>query len=123
MNKGYNVPLEIDIDAHFKFHKLFGDFEEKFFLKDRQKGDENRIHSFVFKDFIKDQEGVLFKLYKEWGIDISPEFRKALEDARSEQKDYKKKHNYKNPTLAELGVEESFAKEQFAHYNTVFGIK
>jgi hypothetical protein len=122
MNKGYAVPEKIDLEAHFKFHKLFGDAEELFFLIDRKESEKKRIHNFVFKDFIKNQEEVLFSLYKEWGQEVTPVFREALEDFRSEHQNYKDNHNYKNPTLAELGLDESYVKKQFEHYNRVFGI-
>ena len=119
-NLGYSVPIEIDVDAHFKFQHVFGKAEEKFFIEDKKKCE--KIHHVVFKEFVKNQEGVLFKLYEEWGMEVTPKFQQALEDARTDHKKYKKEHNYKNPTYAELGVEESFVKEQFENYNRSFGI-
>jgi len=121
LNLRYNVPLKMDVDAHFKFLDLFGKAERSFFLDDREEGDEKRIHSFAFKEFVTNQEGVLFSLYKEWGVDISTQFQQALEAARAEHKNYKKKHNYKNPTFKELGVEESFVIQEFEAYNRAFG--
>uniref|UniRef100_A0A7S2KWU4 Uncharacterized protein n=1 Tax=Leptocylindrus danicus TaxID=163516 RepID=A0A7S2KWU4_9STRA len=121
------VDQDVLVKAHLRFWDRFTESEMKFFVKgystdqnlDRQAlllAHENRT-LITFKEYVKDQEATVRKLYAQWGYDVEgTKFEERLIEDREQHKQYKSKAGYTNPTLKELGLTESMLSLRYAEY-------
>jgi len=105
------------VQCHLRFWDKFCDREKKFF---GEEGADDPNRSLVtFKEYIKEQEGTVRKLYKQWGYEVEgTKFEERLIADRQSHKQYKSKAAYKNPSLDELGVDVAALNERYADYLT-----
>lgn len=56
------------------------------------------------------------QLYGLWGVPLSLGMHQALEEARKGHEAYKTVHQYRNPSLQELGLSLAEIEARYAHY-------
>jgi hypothetical protein len=71
---------------------------------------------FRFSDFRKDVVGSLREVYGKLGLQMDSDFLAELAKLHEENTSYKERHEYRNPTLEELGLESTALEEAFKEY-------
>ena len=112
MGGKWALPVESASRAHLRFWDLFAGAEMKFF------GDGDKKKTLVsFKDYIKDQEATVRRIYANMGVEISKDFEKALKDDAERHANYKAKRGYDNPDLEkDLGVKAKDVEDRMKDY-------
>ena len=113
-----HLPKEVAIPTHLRFWDYFTKAETDFFIEGKGYGSakDNRI-LITFNEYVKDQEAVVRKLYKQWGFKLEgSEFEKRLMAENEKHRNHKKETRYSNPTLNELGLTEEMMNERYADY-------
>jgi hypothetical protein len=106
------LPEDEAVPAHIKFWKVFFDREMDFF---KDGSDANKV-VVNFEDFIKRREQTIGNMYEKFGMEHSESFKASLSSTSSSHSNYKKKHDYENPSLEELGLGDGQLEEVYADY-------
>ena len=112
------LPKEIAVPFGLCLYDHFTKAETDFFIEDKSCGNakDNRI-LITFNEYVKDQESVVRKLYKQWGYELEgSEYEKRLVADNEKHRNYKKNSGYTNPTLKELGLTEEMMNERYCDY-------
>ena len=114
------IQKEVAVSAHLRFWDNFTKAETDFFIEGKGYGSAKDNRTLItFKEYVKDQEAVVRKLYKQWGYKLDgTEFEKRLVAENEKHRNYKKNSGYTNPTLKELGLTEEMMNERYADYIT-----
>ena len=112
------VDQYVHVKAHLRFWDKFTESEMNFFVRDVGHGSTYNNRTLVtFKEYVKDQEATVRKLYAQWGYDVEgTKFEERLIEDRDNHKQYKSNSGYQNQTLEELGLDESMISERYAEY-------
>ncbi|GMH88393.1 hypothetical protein TL16_g11143 [Triparma laevis f. inornata] len=115
MGGKWALPVESAARAHLRFWDLFAGAEMKFFGEGVE--DKKKKTLVSFKDYIKDQEKTVRRIYKNMGVEISEDFERALKDDAERHANYKAKRGYDNPDLEkDLGVKAKDVEDRMKEY-------
>ena len=112
------LPQEVAVPLGLRLYDHFTKAETDFFIEGKGYGSakDNRI-LITFNEYVKDQESVVRKLYKQWGFELEgSEYEKRLVADNEEHRNYKKNSGYTNPTLKELGLTDEMMNERYCDY-------
>jgi omega-hydroxy-beta-dihydromenaquinone-9 sulfotransferase len=76
-----------------------------------------RFHVVDYRDLVRDPRGTVHRIYDFLGMEIRPEFQRALEDATRHQKEYESRHDY---SLTDFGLSESWVYDRLAPFFDAF---
>lgn len=112
---GFEIPEKLAVEAHCEFWRLF--FEQEMIHFNNAKGTDPATRSqLTFNQYHEGPDRVVLRLYKQWGLAITPKLRAALAEHQKEHQLYKVKQKYRNPTLADLGLTEADIEERYRAY-------
>jgi omega-hydroxy-beta-dihydromenaquinone-9 sulfotransferase len=77
----------------------------------RERIGPERFHVVDYRDLVRDPCGTVHRIYDFLGMEIRPDFQRALEDATRDQKEYESRHEY---SLADFGLSESWVYDRLA---------
>ena len=114
------VDKETMVEAHLRFWDKFFKAERDFFIKEAGYGSAKDNRTMItFNEYVKNQEKVVRRLYKQWGYKVDgTKFEERLIAGREIHNNYKKKAGYNNPTLEELGLDTDMMSKRYADYIT-----
>ena len=115
-----SLPKEVAIPTHLRFWDYFTKAETDFFIEGKGNGGTKNNRTLItFNEYVKDQEAIVRKLYKQWGYKLKgTEFERRLVAEKEKHRNHKKEAKYSNPTLKELGLTEEMMNKRYADYIT-----
>ncbi|MEJ2412872.1 MAG: sulfotransferase, partial [Anaerolineales bacterium] len=66
-----------------------------------------------YRDLVSDPQGTIEKIYRQFGLEISPSFQEVLHAEAEKAKSFKSKHRY---SLKQMGLSKHRIKKEFKDY-------